>query len=66
MPSRGIWGLWDMNLEELLLRVGAILRRAKINNEKKVAIGTTVRRSRPPVPVRTLIDGSSGFPVHAA
>ena len=31
-----------INLEELLLRVGAILRRAKINNEKKVAIGTTV------------------------
>ena len=31
-----------INLEELLLRVGAILRRAKINNEKKVSIGTTV------------------------
>lgn len=31
-----------INLEELVLRVGAILRRAKINNEKKVSIGTTV------------------------
>lgn len=31
-----------INLEELVLRVGAILRRAKINNEKKVAIGSTV------------------------
>ena len=31
-----------INLEELLLRVGAILRRSKIMNEKKVAIGTTV------------------------
>ena len=31
-----------INLEELVLRVGAILRRAKINNEKKVTIGSTV------------------------
>lgn len=31
-----------INLEELVLRVGAILRRAKINNEKKVSIGSTV------------------------
>ncbi len=31
-----------INLEELVLRVGAILRRAKINNEKKVTIGTTI------------------------
>ena len=31
-----------INLEELVLRVGAILRRAKINNEKKVAIGLTI------------------------
>ncbi len=31
-----------INLEELVLRVGAILRRAKINNEKKVSIGTTI------------------------
>lgn len=31
-----------INLEELLLRVGAILRRAKINNDHKVSIGQTV------------------------
>ena len=31
-----------INLDELVLRVGAILRRAKINNEKKVSIGTTI------------------------
>lgn len=30
-----------INLEELLLRVGAILRRAKINSEKRVTIGAT-------------------------
>lgn len=31
-----------INLDELVLRVGAILRRAKINNDRKVSIGTTV------------------------
>jgi DNA-binding response OmpR family regulator len=31
-----------INLDELVLRVGAILRRAKINNDHKVSIGTTV------------------------
>ena len=31
-----------INLEELVLRVGALLRRAKINNEKKVSIGNVV------------------------
>lgn len=30
-----------INLDELVLRVKALLRRAKINNEKKVSIGTT-------------------------
>lgn len=30
-----------INLEELLLRVGAILRRSKIMNDKKVSIGNT-------------------------
>ena len=31
-----------INLDELVLRVGAILRRAKIYNDRKVSIGTTV------------------------
>lgn len=31
-----------INLDELVLRVGAILRRAKINNDRKVSIGNTV------------------------
>ena len=31
-----------INLEELLLRVGAILRRSKIMNDKKVSIGNTI------------------------
>lgn len=30
-----------INLEELVLRVGALLRRAKINSDKKVTIGST-------------------------
>lgn len=30
-----------INLEELVLRVGALLRRAKINSDKKVTIGNT-------------------------
>ncbi len=30
-----------INLEELILRVGALLRRAKINSDKKVTIGST-------------------------
>ena len=30
-----------INLEELILRVGAILRRSKIMNDKKVSIGST-------------------------
>lgn len=31
-----------INVKELLLRVGALLRRAKINSEKKISVGSTV------------------------
>ena len=31
-----------IDIKELVLRVGALLRRAKINNERKIQIGTTV------------------------
>ena len=47
--------------------IGVVLRVRIITVDGQGAgVGTRVRSNRPPVPVRTLMDGSSGLPVHAA
>ena len=59
--------LGDTTDREAVGLIGVGLRVCIITvDEQAAGVGARVRSSRPPVPVRTLIDGRSGVPAHVA